>query len=104
MELTKEDLEISERKGNVTVRSGRGGKFRAVPLNVEARQALSDHLEVRPDIASDRVFVGQRGPLTEEGVRKLVAKYATRADLRMSHRTSCATHLARAPWTPAWIW
>ena len=50
-------------------------------MNVEARRALSDYLEVRPVIASDRVFVGRRGPLTEDGVRKLVAKYARRAEL-----------------------
>jgi integrase/recombinase XerC len=80
--LTREDLEISERKGSLTVRSGKGGKFREVPLNVEVRRALSDYLEVRPDIASDRVFIGQRGPLTADGVRKLVAKYAARADLQ----------------------
>ncbi len=79
--LTMDDLEISERKGGLTVRSGKGGKFREVPLNVEARRALSDYLDVRPSIASDLVFVGQRGPLTEDAVRKIVAKYANRAGL-----------------------
>jgi site-specific recombinase XerD len=77
--LTKDDVEISERKGSLTVRSGKGGKFRVVPVNVEARQALSDYLEVRPVITSDRVLVGQRGPVTEDAVRKIVAKYAKRA-------------------------
>jgi integrase len=46
--LTREDLEISERKGSLTIRSGKGGQFREVPLNVEVRRALADCLEVRP--------------------------------------------------------
>src|SRR3954453_23014349 len=31
------DVETSERKGSLTVRSGKGGKFRVLPLNVDAR-------------------------------------------------------------------
>src|SRR5918998_1301949 len=42
------DVETSERKGSLTVRSGKGSKFRALPLNVDARQAIAAYLEVRP--------------------------------------------------------
>jgi site-specific recombinase XerD len=38
------DLAISERKGSVTVRSGKGDKDRTVPLNNDARLALSAYL------------------------------------------------------------
>src|SRR5439155_12582863 len=55
------DLTISERKGHVTVRSGKGDKDRTVPLNNDVRQALSAYLAVRPAIATDYVFIGQRG-------------------------------------------
>ncbi len=41
-------VEISERKGMVTVRSGKGGKQREIPLNLDARKALSAYLEVLP--------------------------------------------------------
>src|SRR5205823_6326513 len=37
--LRTDDIEISERKGSLTVRSGKGGKFRVLPLNVDARRA-----------------------------------------------------------------
>lgn len=40
------DVEISSRSGQVTVRDSKGGKFRTVPLNADARQALADWLEV----------------------------------------------------------
>src|SRR5215217_1429417 len=42
------DVETSERKGSLTVRSGKGGKFRVLPLNVDARQSIAAYLEVRP--------------------------------------------------------
>jgi integrase len=34
------DITMSERKGNLIVRSGKGGKRREIPLNPDARSAL----------------------------------------------------------------
>lgn len=48
--LNTADVILSERKGAVTVRQGKGGKRREVPLNNEARQALArwkERLDVR---------------------------------------------------------
>jgi site-specific recombinase XerD len=42
------DVAIAERKGEVVVRSGKGGKYRVVPLNLDARRALSAYLESGP--------------------------------------------------------
>lgn len=75
--LRLSDIEIGERKGEVVVRSGKGGKYRAVPLNLDARRALSSYLEVRPQVVDTHLFVGQRGTgLTVRAVEKLVEKYA----------------------------
>ena len=70
------DLCISERKGNVTFRFGKGNKQRVVPLPLPARKALQVYLNSRPPIRSDLVFVGERGPLTDKGVRALCDKYS----------------------------
>lgn len=78
-DLSMGDVEISERKGEVTVRSGKGQKFRQVPLSSEARKALGAYLEVRPEIGHEAVFLGQRGPISSEAVRRVVKKYAARA-------------------------
>jgi integrase/recombinase XerC len=80
--VQKADIEISERKGTVTVR-GKGEKYRTIPLNAETRRALREYLKVRPITRKneDAVFVGQRGPLTESGARRIVAKYAGLAGL-----------------------
>jgi site-specific recombinase XerD len=42
------DVSISERKGEVLVRGGKGNKDRTVPLNNDVRRALSAYFEVRP--------------------------------------------------------
>src|SRR3954452_6174781 len=55
--LVLEDVDISERKGSLTVRSGKGGKFRVLPLNLDARRALANYLEVRPTVSADHLFI-----------------------------------------------
>ena len=75
------DLEIhqvmlSDRSGSVVFRHGKGAKQRTVPLPLPARKALAAYLETRPPIASDRVFVGERGPLTDCGIRDLCEKFS----------------------------
>src|SRR5215212_2267435 len=76
------DVEASERKGALAVRSGKGGKFRVLPLNVDARRAIAGYLEVRPKVPDDHLFVGQRGDgVSSRAVELLVTKYARLAGL-----------------------
>src|SRR5215216_6106293 len=76
------DVEISERKGALAVRSGKGGKFRVLPLNVDARQAIAAYLRVRPTVSANHLFIGQRGQgISSRAVELLVAKYARLAGL-----------------------
>lgn len=76
------DVTVSERRGEVLVRGGKGNKDRTVPLNNDVRRALASYKEVRPAVADDHLFVGQRGePLRPQGVQQVVAKYARRAGL-----------------------
>ena len=63
-------------KRQVVFRFGKGGKQRSVPLPLPARRALQAYLETRPPIESANVFVGERGPLGDRGIRALVEKYA----------------------------
>src|SRR5215207_1508166 len=76
------DVETSERKGALTVRSGKGSKFRVLPLNVDARQAITAYLKVRPTVSADHLFIGQRGQgISSRAVELLVTKYARLAGL-----------------------
>src|SRR4051794_18327902 len=76
------DVETSERKGSLTVRSGKGSKFRVLPLNVDARQAITAYLKVRPTVSAEQLFIGQRGQgISSRVVELLVTKYARLAGL-----------------------
>jgi site-specific recombinase XerD len=74
LELT--DLLLGERSGTVVFRFGKGNKQRSVPLPLLARHALQTYLDTRPPVQSQNVFVGERGALTDRGVRALCDKYS----------------------------
>jgi site-specific recombinase XerD len=70
------DLMLGERSGTVVFPFGKGNKQRSVPLPLPARRALQAYLESRPPVESHNVFIGERGPLTDRGVRALCDKYS----------------------------
>ena len=74
--LELHDVLLGERSGSAVFRFGKGGKQRTVQLTLPARRALQAYLDTRPPVASTRVFVGERGALSESGVRALCDKYA----------------------------
>jgi integrase/recombinase XerD len=80
--LRLDDIDISERRGMLLVRSGKGDKDRTLPLNNDVRRALAAYVKVRPVVGDTHLFFGQRGePLQPQGVQLIVAKYAQRAGL-----------------------
>ncbi len=81
VDLRLDDITLAERSGHVRVRDGKGTKARQIPLSKDARQALSGYLEERKDREEEKIFLGQRGPLTEKGIWDIVNKYAYRARL-----------------------
>jgi site-specific recombinase XerD len=100
-ELNLADVEMSERKGKVVVRSGKGQKYREVPLNAEARRAIGEYLEERVEDNEPALFISQRGSrLGTRGIQDVVAKYGRMAELddltpHMLRHTFC-TNLLRS--------
>jgi integrase/recombinase XerC len=76
VDLEIHNLVIGDRSGSAVFRFGKGLKQRSVPLPLPARQALQAYLESRPPIDSSKVFVGERGPLTDRGIRALCDKFS----------------------------
>jgi site-specific recombinase XerD len=74
--LDLDDLLLGDRSGSAVFRHGKGGKQRTVPLPLPARRALQAYLDTRPPAESSRVFLGERGALTDRGVRALCDKYS----------------------------
>lgn len=76
------DAEISERKGIMHIRNGKGRASRQVPLNVDVRKSLTEWFAVRPTTTSNYLFVGQRGDkMTPSGIWRVVKKYGELAGI-----------------------
>jgi integrase/recombinase XerC len=74
--LELSDLEIQERSGRVICRRGKGNKQRMVPLSLQARRAVAEYLQTRPPLDSNSVFIGERGPLTANGIRAICLRFS----------------------------
>lgn len=82
--LRLDDLVLGERSGKVIVRSGKGRKYRELPLHKEARQALAAYLKVRPSGEDDHLFLGQRGPLGSRGIQMQLAALGKAAEVAVT--------------------
>lgn len=73
--LDRTDLHISERKGTLKVRFGKGNKERQLPLSSETRRAITKYLETRDD-SIDAMFLSNRGRrISERTVQHIFEKY-----------------------------
>ena len=80
--LKVNDVQISERKGHLIIRQGKGNKSRKVPLNKELRRLLSELTKDRN--SKDHLFTGQRGVLGNIAINKIVEKYSVKAGFKAS--------------------
>lgn len=81
------DVSISDRKGLLVVRSGKGSKRREVPLNDEARKAFQSIGYPSGTTQSGegvRVWQGKRGPLTVQGIQKVIEGFGKAAGFDLS--------------------
>jgi site-specific recombinase XerD len=103
------DLLLSPRRGTVIVRRGKGLKHREIPLISDAREPLLHYQDHRRQLAErwaaralmqrqtppvwsqwpqGRVFLGQRGPLTERGMAAKLDAPLSPHDLRHTFATA----------------
>ncbi len=80
------DIQLSERKGSVLVRHGKGDKQRRIPLNADARKALQNWLEIRPKTPGNNfLFIAleseANGSLSHRTVQRIVRRYGQDAGL-----------------------
>ncbi len=81
--LKVEDVTLGQRSGEVRVRYGKGGIYRAVPLTATVRKVLQEYLKSEPNLKpADPLWVGALGQLRDRGsVAHLLKKYAFQAGL-----------------------
>ena len=83
--LKLEDVQLTDRKGLVWVRQGKGGKQRIVPLNLDARRALQDWLNARPEDGTDFIWIAvesdQEQALSSRSVQRALTRIGQQAGL-----------------------
>ncbi|KNY27580.1 tyrosine-type recombinase/integrase [Pseudobacteroides cellulosolvens] len=79
-DLNISDICIEKRKESVTVRRGKGGKFRIVPLNSDVVESLESFMKYRENTnmnSHEPLFLSERNTrLSDRTIRHLVTKYA----------------------------
>jgi integrase len=90
----------------VTVRYGKRGRTRVIPLDEEALEAIIAWVKSRPVTSAEHLLLslprsGQPGPLSTRDIARVVARHAAVADLPDDRRTCYATPSARTWPTPA---
>lgn len=76
-DLELADITLKPRGGFVVVRSGKGGRYREVPLNKDAREALQTWLAVRPKNGSPVLFPSRNDdPVQPRDIQRMLDKLA----------------------------
>jgi site-specific recombinase XerD len=76
LDLELDAISLAERSGSIVFKYGKGSKQRTVPLPAPARKALREYLATRPNTCSPKIFIGERGSMTDRGIRSVCSKYA----------------------------
>ncbi len=83
-DLKNSDVKLGSKSGLVTIRSGKGGKYREVPLNADARRALAHWLKVRPSHPGGYFFSTPGGRMTRQLVEWHLSELGKSVDIPLS--------------------
>jgi site-specific recombinase XerD len=78
------DIQMTERKGMLTVRCGKGMKTRVIPLNNTARTAIKEWLQIRPECGSEKLFTGMKGDLKQRAVQEIFKNLGEKAHVHFT--------------------
>ncbi|AEG61076.1 tyrosine-type recombinase/integrase [Desulforamulus ruminis] len=83
-DLNTIDVCIEKRRENVTVRGGKGSKFRIIPLNSDTVESLKNWFKYREDSSNNEaLFISERNTrMSDRTIRHMVTKYAKDAGLK----------------------
>ena len=96
--LELDDIVATPKNAHIIIRDGKGGKYREIPIVGEYKKLLIDYMEHRPSSDSNKLFIGNRGTLTENGVYKIVHRLGDAIGLNVyPHRLrhQCFTNMGK---------
>lgn len=73
----------STKNSYIIIRSGKGDKYREVNISGDYKALLREWIEHRPMTDSQKVFIGNRGTLTANGIYKLVHRLGLQKGLNV---------------------
>jgi site-specific recombinase XerD len=80
--LTLSDITLGE-QSRIRV-LGKGNAYRTLPLNDTAAAALEAYINVRGDTTTDRLLLGQRGPIGRGAIGIILAGYGYKLGIRVT--------------------
>jgi integrase/recombinase XerC len=80
--LESQDICLEDKRENVTIREGKGGKFRIVPLNKDIVGSLNDWLDINNNQLNILFLSQQNKKISDRTIRYMVNKYAQNAGLK----------------------
>jgi Site-specific recombinase XerD len=79
--LTINDIHISEDSNYLRI-IGKGTVNRTMPLNKATREAIEEYLKVRKESKSDRLLIGQRGPVGRGAIYLILKQYGEKEHVK----------------------
>ncbi|MFN3202498.1 MAG: tyrosine-type recombinase/integrase [Bradymonadia bacterium] len=96
VEITREQLELGSRRAWFHIPGPAGAPVRRVPIGRTARRALKTYLiEPRGD-GPGPLFLGERGPLTANGIQRMLRGYGRKAGITVTPHILRHTFAMRA--------
>ena len=84
------DLELDDiinldntKNTHIIIRSGKGDKYRTIDISGDYKKLLKEYIDHRPMNDSNKLFIGNRGTLTPNGVYKLVHRLGEQKGLHV---------------------
>lgn len=71
-DLELDDIVATPKNAHIIIRRGKGDKYREVPIVGDYKALLIEYIKHRPSSDSNKVFIGNRGTLTPNGIYKTV--------------------------------
>lgn len=75
--LDREDIAVSERGGSITVRDGKGGKMRVVPMSRDVRYHIAKYLDTRTDTNEALFLSNYKQRISIRAVQHMLTGYGT---------------------------
>ncbi|MBP3544491.1 MAG: tyrosine-type recombinase/integrase [Lachnospiraceae bacterium] len=81
--LELDDIKATPKNAYIIIRSGKGGKYREIPIVGDYKALLLKYIKQRPKSTSNKLFIGKCGELTPNGVYKTVHRLGEAKGLRV---------------------